>query len=65
MAVPVRRVRKLALRAPREELVRRGVLLLEDALHTASLPDPGGGCSSSARWTWVPFAARRARRVSP
>lgn len=42
MAVPVRRVRKLALRAPREELVRRGVLLLEDALHTASLPDPGG-----------------------
>lgn len=38
-----RRVRAVRLRAPSADLIRHGALLLEDALHTASLPetDPG------------------------
>jgi hypothetical protein len=36
-------VRRVRLAAPRPELVRRGALLLEDALHTASLPGADGG----------------------
>ncbi|GIV76625.1 MAG: hypothetical protein KatS3mg050_1019 [Litorilinea sp.] len=35
---PPRRVRTLRLRAPREPLIRRGAILLADALHTATLP---------------------------
>src|ERR1044072_4921430 len=38
MSQPARRVRKLRLTAPDEAGVRRGALLLEDALNTASLP---------------------------
>ena len=38
-----RRVRNLRLRAATPTLVQRGALLLEDALRTASLPDPGRG----------------------
>lgn len=37
-----RRVRKVYLTGPNEDLIRRGALLLEDALHTASLPQSGG-----------------------
>jgi hypothetical protein len=37
-----RRVRKVHLTAASEDLIRRGALLLEDALHTASLPDTNG-----------------------
>lgn len=36
-----RQVRRLRLRAPNEGLARRGAILLEDALRTASLPDGG------------------------
>lgn len=43
MTTPARRVRRVRLAAPRPELVRRGALLLEDALHTASLPGVDGG----------------------
>jgi hypothetical protein len=35
-------VRKLHLTAASEDLIRRGALLLEDALHTASLPESDG-----------------------
>lgn len=38
---PARRVRTVRLRAPSAELIRRGTLLLEDALHVASLPESG------------------------
>ncbi len=38
-----RRVHTLRLRAPDDALIRRGALLLEDALHTASLLDGEGG----------------------
>lgn len=38
-----RRVRKVRLGAPSEALVRRGAILLEDALRTASLPEADGG----------------------
>jgi len=38
-----RRVRSLRLRAATPALVQRGALLLEDALRTASMPDPGRG----------------------
>jgi hypothetical protein len=38
-----RRVRRVRLAAPRPELVRRGAVLLEDALHTASIPGGAGG----------------------
>jgi len=38
-----RRVRNLRLRAATPALVQRGALLLEDALRTASMPDPGRG----------------------
>lgn len=38
-----RRVRTVHLTAPREDLIRRGALLLEDALHTASLPEASSG----------------------
>ncbi|MBS1874283.1 MAG: hypothetical protein JSU00_13790 [Acidobacteria bacterium] len=38
-----RRVRKLKLRAPQDALVRRGAILVEDALHTASMPFAEGG----------------------
>ncbi len=41
-----RRVRTLRLRAPDAQLIQRGALLLEDALHTATLPDTGA-------WLWV------------
>lgn len=34
-----RRVHRLRLTAPRDDLARRGALMLEDALRTASLPD--------------------------
>ena len=37
-----RRIRKLHINAPDETLVRRGEILLEDAFHTAALPNPGG-----------------------
>ncbi|HVG21688.1 MAG TPA: hypothetical protein VNI02_21820, partial [Blastocatellia bacterium] len=37
-----RRVRKMRLGAPSEALVRRGAILLEDALRTASLPEADG-----------------------
>lgn len=42
MGHPARRIRTLHLRAPSETLVRRGAILLEDALHTASLPEAVG-----------------------
>ncbi|WP_088889360.1 hypothetical protein [Leptolyngbya ohadii] len=38
-----RHVRTVHLTAPSEALVRRGAILLEDALHTASMPEEGGG----------------------
>jgi hypothetical protein len=38
-----RRVRRVRLAAPHPELVRRGAVLLEDALHTASIPGGSGG----------------------
>lgn len=38
-----RRVRTVRLHAPDESLIRRGAVLLEDALRTASLPDVGAG----------------------
>src|SRR5512137_1184986 len=41
--MPARRVRHLRLTAPDEALVRRGALLLEDALRTASLPGGDDG----------------------
>ncbi|HEU0016488.1 MAG TPA: hypothetical protein VFQ45_22600 [Longimicrobium sp.] len=43
MSAAARRVRRVRLSAPREDLVRRGALLLEDALHTATVPGGGGG----------------------
>jgi hypothetical protein len=42
-AEALRRVGTLRLQARREELVRRGALLFEDALRTASLPGAGPG----------------------
>jgi hypothetical protein len=42
-ALSARRVRRVRLAAPRDELVRRGVVVLEDALHTASVPGGDGG----------------------
>ena len=41
--MPARRVRLLRLTAPDEALARRGALLLEDALRTASLPGGDDG----------------------
>jgi len=41
--MPARRVRHLRLTAPDEALARRGALLLEDALRTASLPGGDDG----------------------
>jgi len=38
-----RRVRSVRLRATSRALVQRGAVLLEDALRTASMPDPGRG----------------------
>lgn len=38
-----RRVRKLRLHAPDEHLIRRGAILVEDALHCASLPGSSAG----------------------
>lgn len=38
-----RRVRKMRLDAPSEALVRRGAILLEDALRTASVPEADSG----------------------
>jgi hypothetical protein len=43
----MRRVRTVQLSAPNDGLLRRGELLLEDALHTASLPAADGG------WLWL------------
>ncbi|HEU4451749.1 MAG TPA: hypothetical protein VFR81_01780 [Longimicrobium sp.] len=43
MTPGARRVRRVRLAAPRPELVRRGAVLLEDALHTASIPGGAGG----------------------
>lgn len=43
MNAGARRVRRVRLAAPRPELVRRGAVLLEDALHTASIPAGSGG----------------------
>jgi hypothetical protein len=43
MSRPARQVRTVRLSAPSAPLIRRGALLLEDALHTASLPDAGAG----------------------
>jgi hypothetical protein len=43
----MRRVRTVHLSAPNDGLLRRGELLLEDALHTASLPAADGG------WLWL------------
>ncbi len=43
MNAGARRVRRVRLAAPRPELVRRGAVLLEDALHTASIPGGSGG----------------------
>lgn len=43
MSQPARRVRKLHLTAPDQASVRRGALLLEDALNTASLPGTDRG----------------------
>lgn len=40
--LPDRRVCQIHLTAPSQELVRRGAILLEDALHTASLPQSQG-----------------------
>ena len=37
-----RRIRKLNLNAPSDTLARRGAILVEDAFHTASLPDSAG-----------------------
>jgi hypothetical protein len=38
-----RHVRRLVLNAADEALIRRGAILVEDALRTASLPDVDGG----------------------
>src|SRR5262249_4832484 len=38
----LRQVKKLRLRSPDESLNRRGAILIEDALRTASFPHPGG-----------------------
>ncbi|MDC3955600.1 hypothetical protein [Polyangium jinanense] len=46
----LRRVGTLRLQARREELVRRGALLFEDALRTASLPGAGPGRVLLLRW---------------
>lgn len=43
----MRRVRTVHLSAPTDGLLRRGELLLEDALHTAALPAADGG------WLWL------------
>ena len=43
MSTAARRVRRVRLAAPSDPLVRRGALLLEDALHTATLPAGEGG----------------------
>lgn len=43
----MRRVRTVHLSAPNDGLLRRGELLLEDALHTAALPAADGG------WLWL------------
>lgn len=43
MRRPARQVRTVRLRGPDAPSIRRGALLLEDALHTASLPDAAGG----------------------
>ncbi|WP_437755033.1 hypothetical protein [Sorangium sp. So ce1389] len=44
-----RHVRRVHLRAPSDELVRRGALLLEDALRTAALPGADAGRSYVVR----------------
>ena len=45
MVSPPRSVRRLSLRAPSDDLAARGSALLQDALHTATLPgDTGGPC---------------------
>lgn len=41
---PSRRVRTLRLKAPSDDLVRRGAILFEDALHSASIPEAEAGC---------------------
>ena len=41
--LPERRVRKVQLHATNETLLRRGSMLLEDALHTASIPGEQSG----------------------
>jgi hypothetical protein len=43
VSTAARRVRRVRLAAPSDPLVRRGALLLEDALHTATLPAGEGG----------------------
>ncbi|HEV3052662.1 MAG TPA: hypothetical protein VGX50_20280, partial [Longimicrobium sp.] len=43
MNAGARRVRRVRLAAPHPDLVRRGAVLLEDALHTASIPGGSGG----------------------
>lgn len=43
MSSSARRVRRVRLAARSDPLVRRGALLLEDALHTATLPQAEGG----------------------
>jgi hypothetical protein len=50
---PVRTVRQLRIRAPDEAQARRGRLLLEDALRTASLPGQGGALVL-VRWLRLP-----------
>ena len=45
----LRHVRRVSLRAPNEALVRRGALLLEDALRTASWPLASPGAVTVVR----------------
>lgn len=52
---PVRTVRQLRIRAPDEALARRGRLLLEDALRTASLPIEGAALLLVRRLELPPF----------
>lgn len=48
-----RRVRQLRLTAHSDELVRRGALLVEDALRTASLPEADGGRLYVIKRLWL------------
>ena len=54
-----RRVRKLRLRAGNKQLIRRGAILVEDALHCASLPTSGPGLLCVRRLSLGRFRCNR------